>query len=159
MNPAYKFLKTLATMKGKSFIYAKQTHTVIDYMIDENFEKVTIKTSLTTFDRKYEQADEFLKYWQPAPAAVDSPSTSNLPANVPRVITQDDINHNNKMEAFIDQENSMANKLIAILEDNIAKVQKSKDYIPQANQINNNVNSIINIQKMKMDVMKQIKRR
>lgn len=57
---------------------------------------------------------------------------------------------------FTEAQTSMADKLIDVLEDNIRRVQEDKDYIPQAQAINNNVNSIINIQKMKLDVIKQL---
>lgn len=139
-----KFLKQLEQMKGKTFTYAKQIHCVLDYKINEHHEKVVIKTNLTTFERTYEQVDEFLKYWEPV---------NNL-----SIAVDDDPNLNNQLAVFLEQEKSMADKLIGILEDNITKVQASKEYIPQATQINNNINSIINIQKMKMDMVKSIRK-
>lgn len=139
-----RFLKKLAEMKGKTFMYAKQVHCIIDYKISEEHEKVTIKTNLTTFDRKYESMDKFLLFWEPV-------------SSVPAVITEGGLDK--QVAVFVEQEEAMSNKLIGILEDSIKKVQANKEYIPQATQINNNVNSIINIQKMKMSMVKEIRKR
>ena len=137
-----KFLKPLENMRGKTFQYANNIHYIIDVQIDEEKEKCVIKTNLSSFDRPFEAMEEFLKYWQPV----------NNITNLHPATDQD-----NQLAIFIQQEDTLSNKLIDILNDNIVKVQCSKDYIPQAQAINNNINSIVNIAKMRLDFMKQFK--
>ncbi|HUR65503.1 MAG TPA: hypothetical protein VMZ03_04065 [Chitinophagaceae bacterium] len=142
-----KFEKKLQEMKGKTFEYAKQIHCLQDYSIDEDNEKVVIKTNLNSFTRKFESVEEFLGYWKPhLQVQVSTPATPTEESN-------------NAVSVFIESEKSKADALIAVLEDNIKKVQENKDYIPQASAINKNVSSIINIQKMKIDMVKNLKRK
>lgn len=137
-----KFLKTLEDMRGKTFQYANNIHYIVDIQIDEAKEKCSIKTNLSSFDRPFEAMDEFLKYWQPF-------------SNITTLQTTAD--HDSQLSTFIQQEDNLSSKLIDILNDNIEKVQKDKEYIPQAQAINNNINSIVNIAKMRFDFMKQFK--
>jgi len=121
-------------MQDKTWQYANQIHFVKSVKMDDDREEFTIITNLKTFDRPYDSAEEFLKFWTPA---------TNLTAvNQP--------GEDQQLQVYREESRSSANKLIAILEDNIAKVKMSKDYIPQATAINNNINTIVNIQKMKM---------
>lgn len=138
-----KIQNRLEQMKGKTFQYAEQIHYVESFTIDEENEKVTIKTNIKSFDRKFEAFEEFLSYWTLA---------TTVQALVP--IPQDQ-----QLQMYQEKESTLADKLTAILEDNIAKVQTSKDFIPQATSINNNINSIINIQKMKLDFMRSASKR
>jgi hypothetical protein len=134
------FLKTLEFMKGKTFQYANQIHYLVDYSIDEQREKVTIRTNLKQFERGYDSAEEFLSYWKPANTmAIQKTSESNESA------------------IMLEQENSLADEMITILKENIQKVKTDKNYIPQAQAINNNINSIINVKKLQLDVYKQFK--
>lgn len=135
------FLKKLEAMKGKTFSYASKILYVISYAIDEQREKVIIKTNLGDHERSYESIDEFLSYWSPA-------------QNINALTVQ---NENNTVAVMIEQENSLAEEMISILKDNIQKVRTDKNYIPQAQAINNNINSIINVKKLQLDVYKQFK--
>jgi len=137
-----KFLKTLEDMKGKTFQYANSIHYIVDIQMDEAKGKCVIKTNLSSFDRPFEAIEEFLKYWQP----VASISAFHAAAD-----------QESQLATFIEREDSLSNKLIDILNDNIEKVQASKDFIPQAQAINNNINTIVNIAKMRLDFMKQFK--
>lgn len=67
-------------------------------------------------------------------------------------------NSNNGYEVGFVQENNLADELVTILKDNIEKVKKSAAYIPQAQAINNNVNSILHVQKLKLDMLRQMKK-
>ena len=53
--------------------------------------------------------------------------------------------------------NNIFPDLQQILMDNIEKVKSNKGYIPQAAEINKNVNSIINLARTQIDMMKQMK--
>lgn len=137
-----KLLETLESMKGKTFLYASNLHCIIDFNIDDEKERCTVKTNLSSYDRPFEAMDEFLKYWLPV---------NNLP------VLQPGANQNNQLDVFIQQENDLSNKLIDTLNDNIEKVQNNKNYIPQAQAINNNINTIVNIAKMRLDIAKQFR--
>lgn len=134
-----KFLKVLQQMKGKTYQYAGKIHYIVDYTIDEQREKVTLKTNLQTFERPYESMDEFLNYWTEATA---------LPATV------NGAGESNRNNALVESETNLVDDLTQILKENIEKVQKDPGYIKQAQAVNNNVNSIINLTKLKLDVLK-----
>jgi hypothetical protein len=56
-----------------------------------------------------------------------------------------------------EKENALTDDLIAILKNSITKIQANPGYINQTKAINNDVNSIINIAKLKLDLFKQTK--
>jgi hypothetical protein len=141
-----KFLDTLKEMKGKSFVYAKQTHTILDYSINDQRELVNIKTDKKLFERGYENVEEFLTYWDPIVEA-QSEELTVVNDNSSAVST----------EVVFQENNSLAKDLIEILRENIDKVRKDKNYIPQAQAINANVNSIINVTRMQLDVHKHFR--
>lgn len=138
--------KKLDSMVGRSFEYAKQVHTVKSAEIDEDV--FTIKTDKNTFKRNLENAPEFFKYWYE--------SKSNLELDKVNDTNNKDVEVNDPL--FVDHEHSLANELITILKDNIAKVKVSPNYIKQAQAINNNVNSILHVQKLKLDMIKHARR-
>jgi len=137
-----KISETLALMKGKTFQYGNNIHYVIDYKIEEKKERCTIQTNVTSFDRTFEALEEFLRYWKPV-------------ENIAALQTVAD--QQQQIALFMEQENSLSNKLIDMLTDNITKVQNNKDYIPQAQSINNNINTIVNIAKMRLTLISQFK--
>lgn len=121
-------------MINKTFLYSGIIHCVLGFTDDQENEQVTIKTNIKTFKKSYDSIMEFLSYWEPV-----SSSNHLTPAVV--------------VEAVSPAE-SRADKMIEMLEENIEKVKKDPTYIPQATSINNNINSIINIEKMRMMVLK-----
>jgi hypothetical protein len=135
---AKKVNNQLEQMKGKTFTYGNQVHYVLDFKIDE--EKFIIKTNLSEFSRKLESADDFLRYWAPTNAA--------------SVAVMD---NEKQLVTMVEKEKTQADDLITILQDNIKKVQDNAGYIPQAQAVNDNVKSIIDIQKMKLDYLKQLR--
>lgn len=123
-------------MVGKTYQYGGNIHYVISVTPNDDEEKFTIKTNRQEYHRKYEAGTDFLSHWQ---------ETSTVSqAAVPAV-------------AVMEKENTMVDKLTDLLMDNIEKVQSNPEYIKQAQAINNNVNSIINLTKLKLDVMKYSK--
>lgn len=136
-----KLLNTLESMKGKTFQYANQNHYIINYILDEEQEKCTIKTNLSTFDRRFENMETFLQYWKP----VDKDLTIYREPELWQ-----------KVSNFIEQENDRSKRLINTLEDSITKVQENKDYIPQAEAINKTVNTIIGIEKVRFGMLKMM---
>jgi hypothetical protein len=133
-----KLTSQLEQMKGKTFTYGNVVHYVLEYIIDD--EKFTIKTNLSEFARKLEAADDFLKYW------VSATTTS--------IAVMDD---DRQLATMVEKEKGQADDLISILKDNIKKVQDNAGYIPQAQAVNDNVKSIIEVQKMKLDYLKQLR--
>lgn len=133
-----KLSNQLEQMKGNTYTYANQVHYVLECKIDD--EKFVIKTNLSEFARKLEAGDEFLKYWA-------STTTNSIAV----------IDEEKQMSAIVEKEKGQADDLIAILKDNIIKVQDNAGYIPQAQAVNDNVKSIIDIQKMKLDYIKQMR--
>lgn len=124
----------LEEMINKTFLYSGIIHCVLGYSDDSENEQVTIKTNIKTFKKSYDSIIEFLSYWEPI-------SSSNQLA--PAVLVEQ-----------VTPAESRADKMIEILEENIEKVKQDPSYIPQATSINNNINSIINIEKMRMMVLK-----
>jgi hypothetical protein len=136
-----KLLSTLESMKGKTFQYANQAHYITSYILDEEQEKCTIKTNLSTFDRRFENMETFLQYWKPVDKDLTLYNEPELWKN---------------FSNFIEQENDRSKRLINTLEDNITKVQQNKDYIPQAEAINKTVTTIIGIEKVRLSMLKMM---
>lgn len=138
---AQEIQKKLESMKGKSYEYAKAIHTVKSYEVSNTDQKFVIKTNLNSFTRKFESAPEFFKYWYEQaglPAAAEEQSqVAYLPV-------------------LFEQENSLADELVTLLKGNIEKVKADPKYIPQAKSINNDVNSILLIQRLKLDLVKNM---
>lgn len=63
---------------------------------------------------------------------------------------------NSKIKKFQFTENAQTvfNDLSGVLLGNIQKVQKSSTYIPQAKMINKDVNSVIQLAKLQLDILK-----
>lgn len=137
----------LEQMQGKTFQYASSIHYVKDFHVDVENDKFKITTNLNSFDRSFESAKEFFSYWS---------EVNQLPANSTNGISPEG---GNQLQVYIDKETNLADKMIDILTDNIEKVRADPKYIPQATAINNNVNSIINVAKMKMDFIKTTRAR
>lgn len=141
--------KKLEIMNGKSYEYAKQIHVVTKVSIDVEREEFTLKTDKNTFTRKFESADEFLKYWyeQPQNKVVET-AQSHLPQTM-------DIE---KAEAVI-ASNSLSDELIKILKDNIAKVSNNASYINQAKAVDKSVDTILKVKKLQLEMYKAVKQK
>lgn len=124
---------TLENMVGKTYRYAGQIHYVKSYNVDEDNDQYTVVTNLSTYSRKFESMPTFLEYWQPTSSLIQSDQSQ-----------------------VMEQENLLSNQLITLLTENIEKVKSDKEYIPQAQTINNNINTIVNIAKMRLEVLKQL---
>lgn len=133
-----QLIDQLESMKGKTYLYGARIHCVLNIIRDNENSKVLIKTNLDEYVRSYESISEFLNYWKEADGSQPVTTTNNA-------------------MVVMEKENAMVDKLTGLLMDNIEKVQKDPNYIKQAQSINNNVNSIINLTKLKLDVFKQTK--
>jgi hypothetical protein len=136
----------LNNMKGKSFEYAKQIHTVTQVSIDTDKEEFTIKTDKNSFTRKFENAEAFLKYWyeQPENLAIEKAA-----AQLPK---QQELQHPEAVFAS----NALSNELINILKDNIEKVSKNATYINQAKAVDKSVDTILKVKKLQLEMYKAI---
>lgn len=136
-----KILEELKGMIGKTFQYAGQIHFVKDINVDEENDKYTIVTNLSSFDRKLENMESFLKYWK---------TTSNV-----NDLVQESHKHQ-QLSVLMEQDNDLSKKLIDTLNENIEKVKENPNYIPQAQTINNSINSIVGVTKMRLDLLKYL---
>ncbi len=127
------------TMVGKTYTYSNSIHYILAVEIDEAQEKFTLKTNLQTFERKFPSVETFLEYWKPA-------------AGIATLVNDSD--GDGMVSAFVEHGEDLSQTLTNTLLDSINKVKASKDYIPQAIAINNNVNSIVNIQRLRLDLVK-----
>jgi hypothetical protein len=139
-----KIKQRLDSMLGNTYKYAGHIHYFKDYSIKNDEEKVVIVTNQKSFTKNFESVPEFLDYFELV--------ENVLPQKQQPSIVQ-------SAEPAVADNESMANKLTNILLENISKVQESPLYIPQANTINSNINSIVNIMKLKLQVEKQTKKR
>jgi hypothetical protein len=126
-------------MVGKTYTYSNSIHYIVAVEIDEVKEKFTIKTNLSTFERQFASVETFLEYWKPA-------------AGIANFVNDPD--GDGMVSAFIEHGEDLSQTLINTLLDSINNVKANKDYIPQAIAINNNVNSIVNIQRLRLDLVK-----
>jgi len=126
-------------MVGKTYVYSNAIHYVISVDIDEVKEKFTIKTNISTFDRQFGSVEAFLEFWKPATGIAT---------------LANDTDGTGAVSAFVEQGEDLSQTLVNTLLDSIKNVKASKDYIPQAIAINNNVNSIVNIQRLRLDLVK-----
>lgn len=147
--------KKLESMKGNAYEYAKDVHIVKSYKINIEDEDFTIKTDKNSYSRKFSSADDFFKYWFEKEQNLqldkvhDKLNGKHLPDGV---LVKTDL-------TVYEKESALADDLIAILKSSITKVQNNPGFINQAKAINNDVNSIINIAKLKLDLLKQMKPR
>lgn len=139
--------KKLEVMNGKSYEYAKHIHVVNQVSVDFEKEEFTIKTDKNTFTRKFESAEEFLKYWyeQPQNKVIES-AQSQLPQTI-------DID---KAEAIVTS-NNLSEELIKILKDNITKVSNNAGYINQARAVDKSVDTILKVKKLQLEMYKAVK--
>lgn len=131
-----KTINQLDLMIDKTFHYGGQIHCILGYKVDEDGEKVTIRTNIKPYTKSFESVHDFLGYFIP---------TSDVQVIPPETTA---------IDPFADSR-SRADKMIALLEESIEKVKVNPGYIAQATSINNNVNSIINIEKMRLAMMKK----
>lgn len=145
MNRAEKITSSLQQMSGNTFSYAKVLHHVSSVFVDEELQEFTITTNLNRYVRKFDSFENFIQYWTPAEQVVEVPATV------------EEVKNGSSVAVLMQQENNLADSMIEILRDNIKKVQDSPAYIDQAKAINNNVNSVLNIMKMKLTMYKEAK--
>lgn len=136
---AEKLTRIKHSMVGKTYVYSNAIHYVISVDIDEVKEKFTIKTNISTFDRQFGSVEAFLEFWKPATGIAT---------------LANDTDGTGAVSAFVEQGEDLSQTLVNTLLDSIKNVKASKDYIPQAIAINNNVNSIVNIQRLRLDLVK-----
>lgn len=130
--------KLIQEMLNKPMLYGNRTVTITGYRFDTLKERIYLHTNEQQdhYNRSVDAMPEFLKQFSTVQNQVKRVSASQA----------------------IMQSVTNADELERILMDNIKKVQTNPEYIKQATAINNNVNSIININKMKLDFAKAASR-
>ncbi|GEP94480.1 hypothetical protein [Chitinophaga cymbidii] len=137
-----KISAQLKQLEGKTFLYAGQIHFIQRCVLDEEQDKCTIQTNLNLFERKIEAVTAFLSYWEPFDRVNRMEHSQHPPTELQRI-----------MESQL----SVGDQLMQVLNESIEKVRKDKSYIPQAQAINNNVNTMVNIVKLRLGLWKQMK--
>jgi len=140
MKTTTKLKAKLDDMVDKVFTYANTQHTVTDVSIDEDAETFLIKTDKNRFTRKIESAASFLPYWK---QHIDEADDERMPSPVPANLM------------IPDEDNNLISSLTDILVKNIQKVQENPGYIAQAHAVNNGVKTIVELQKVKLSVLKE----
>jgi hypothetical protein len=141
--------KTLEAMKGKTYECDGDIYLVQDFVPNDGKGRVILHTDQRSFEIDLDVAEKFLASFKPVRVAgeVEDSTLQTRNQDLAKTVAPPVQN----------AETNLVDELTAILKDNIAKVQKDAKYIPQAQAINNNVNSIINLTKLKLDVYKQFK--
>lgn len=82
---------------------------------------------------------------------------SQLKKELLPVETKDDTDKQLQVYYGLKNDSEEMSKLVSILMNNIEKVQNDKSYIDQASAINENARTIIEMQKVKVDMIKVLK--
>lgn len=154
-----QFYERLQSWKGKAFSYAGKNYILKNYKVDTLRERVTFITDSSEYEKKFENVDNFLDLWgQPitetTPPAVNGnsvPAVADKKSNLPETNT-------NQLPDFLQEYNESAKSLIDTLKETINSVKTNKDCIPQAAAIKGAVDSIINIERMKLEVYRTYKK-
>ena len=147
--------KMLQEHLNKPYLYAGRSITLTGYEIDQERDRAFIHTSEKNnhFDRPTIDIPYFLKELKP----IQMETKQELPIQK--------LPQNNQLSATEIKEQmdivfgGDASYLESTLKDSIQKLQEDPGYIKQATAINNNVNSLINITKMKIDFVKRMARK
>jgi len=141
----------LLAMEGEYYKYASAVQLVERVDIDDEAEKVSIRTTLRIYDRKFESVSKFLEYWEPAeePKAKETMVNNNS-----KEIAKKEPESDPALMDIATTTNDEVTDLIKILKDSIEKVKADKEYIKQSNAITSNVNAIINLKKTQLEIFK-----
>lgn len=130
-------IKKLDGVKGKLFLHHKEEERIIDYKIDNDV--VAITTDKKTYVKSFGDVPILLSEFLPIDERM--PATKNK-------------NSDSHFQTLTVLNSTGAEQIKNILMDNIKKVQESSSYIPQAKQINTDVNSLIELAKAEIDIIK-----
>ena len=139
----------LEQMKSNSYEYADQTHLVASYKVNVTDKQFELKTNLKTFKRHFSEAEQFFSRFslvagEKKPAEKIQPIEQAQPSQETSVALVEPPAPNI----------GIADELIKILKENITKVKSDAKFIPQAQQISSSVTQIINIERLRLDMMK-----
>jgi len=151
----------LEAMKGKSFTYADQTHLVASYKVNGSDKTFELKTNLKTFKRHFTDAESFFPRFIEIikTAVVEKKEITEEPVVT---VKQSDLDYatEEKSQALVPIDvikgDNLADELVKILRENIHKVKTSPAFIPQASAISQSVTQIINIERLRLDMHKQL---
>jgi hypothetical protein len=136
----------LASMKGRSYQYAKQVHLVKSYSIEAEEEKFTLITDKTKVTRKFESAKDFFSYW--------FDSQENLSIDKAGAKLKEEGSMDVVVASAFGNASGLADELVDILKQNITKVSKDPNYIKQAQVVDKSVGTILNVQRLKLEMFK-----
>lgn len=142
----------LMAMEGGYYTYAKQVHLIKSVTIDDDQEKITIDTDLRRYDRKFDSVESFLGYWTKAETP-EKVKIMNKSVNGNEVAVAIDP----EVVTLVQNTATETTDLVKILKENIENVRTNKEYIQQANAINASVNTIINLRKTQLEIIKASK--
>lgn len=120
----------LNTMVGKTFMYNTRHYKILSFRISPGENNVQIATDKKWFDFHTNLIDAALKQFLPVADLMEVNSLQIMPK-------KDEMND-----------------LKTIILNNIKKVQKDKNYVGQANSINKSMNTLINMAKTEISLLK-----
>lgn len=140
-----KIKMTLSEMEGKQFKYGSRIHEVKSTTVDEAAEAFTIITDVDRYTRKFDNAEIFLSYWK----KINDKAVADLPDRNGQQQQKDSI-----LAKLVEAEQQSTLNLSTIITDNITKVQANKEYIAQAKIVNENIKSLIELSRVKIELLR-----
>ncbi len=153
MKKQKTLVETLISMKGNTYTISGKQHVILSYTLNENLKRVTITTDLQQFEKTFDNIEQFINL------ILGGGSNAVTLYNDDMDVSSNDHNGHDAFDPKLLLSNyiTSADSLIAVLKDNIEKVKNSKEYVPQAAVVCNTVNNIISIEKLKLDMYKEMK--
>ncbi|MDB5211565.1 MAG: hypothetical protein JWQ30_2392 [Sediminibacterium sp.] len=135
-------------MKGRTYQYANQHHFVKSFTIEKENEKFVLITDKARITRKFEQApDLFSQMFDTKENLAIDKAGSKLKGDDMEIT----------VPAVFGNASGLAEELVAILKENIQKVSSNPSYIKQAQVVDKSVGTILNVQKLKLEMYKAAK--
>lgn len=125
-----KQIEKLESIKGKLFIHKEKEERVLNYKIEVDM--ICIHTDIDQYKIGFGDLNIFLRNFL--------------------LVDEHPVVNQNKGLVILDNEGTKSIK--EILMNNIKRVQNNPEYIPQAKQINSDVNSIIELAKAEIELLK-----
>jgi len=145
----------LEEMKGMSFTYADQTHHAVSYKVNAADKIFQLNTHLKTFKRSFSDAEKFFALWISLPGQ-EAKETPVEKVNAIETASPSEENSHAVVTVDVIKGDNLADELVKILRDNIQKVKTTPGYIQQAQAISSSVSQIINIERLRLDMHKQL---
>jgi hypothetical protein len=120
----------LQSMVGKTWLYKKKKITILSWK--QQGEDITIVTDVEWITKHFTELPLFIELFE----HTEDPGNAST------------------LQVISEQRHSISS-LKDVLMDSIKRVQENKEYIEQAKSINNNVNTLLNMAKLEVQIMRE----